>query len=70
MFRNEIDACAEVLRGELGLDLREVLYPAPADAERFARQLDETSLTQPALFAVEYALALLVALLGRRARRR
>jgi len=59
VFRNEIDACAEVLRGELGLDLREVLYPAPADAERFARQLDETSLTQPALFAVEHALACL-----------
>ena len=42
---------------ELGLDLRSVLYPAPADAADAARQLDQTFLTQPALFAVEYALA-------------
>lgn len=60
-FRAEMDACAELLKPDLGLDLREVLYPKdsnPADQEqRAATSLDQTWLTQPALFAIEYALA-------------
>ncbi|MCC7373362.1 MAG: type I polyketide synthase [Verrucomicrobiales bacterium] len=59
VFRDEVDQCSETLRGPLGLDLREVLYPAADDlkvAESNAR-LRETGLAQPALFVVEYALA-------------
>jgi acyl transferase domain-containing protein/acyl carrier protein len=57
MFREQVDACAELLTPHLGLDLRDVLYPKEADAEQAAEQLGQTELTQPALFVVEYALA-------------
>jgi amino acid adenylation domain-containing protein len=58
VFRDEVDRCAEVLRPLLGFDLRELLYPAAgADLEEATRRLQQTSLTQPALFVVEYALA-------------
>ncbi|WP_243040999.1 polyketide synthase [Dyella sedimenti] len=58
VFREAIDACAEALAGELGFDLRERLFADDADALR------ETSLTQPATFAIEYALATLWMSLG------
>jgi len=61
VFRAEIDRCAEILvprLGSIGFDLREVLYPGEgADPEEAARRLQQTAVTQPALFAVEYALA-------------
>lgn len=50
-FRAALDDCAEALRGELGFDLRERMFDGDAAALR------ETSLTQPATFAIEYALA-------------
>lgn len=50
-FRAALDACAQALVGELGFDLREKLFAADAGA------LAETALTQPATFAIEYALA-------------
>jgi len=55
VFRAALDRCAAVLDPRLGRPLRDVLFPAPADAFR----LDETAFTQAALFAVEYALACL-----------
>jgi phthiocerol/phenolphthiocerol synthesis type-I polyketide synthase E len=58
VFRQEIDRCADLLRPHLGLDLREALYPGPGtDSETSAQRLAHTALAQPALFAVEYALA-------------
>ncbi|WP_164014714.1 type I polyketide synthase [Pyxidicoccus trucidator] len=57
VFREHLDACALHLLPHLGLDLRAVLYPDAAGAEEAARKLGQTALTQPALFAVEYALA-------------
>ncbi|HEY3328727.1 MAG TPA: type I polyketide synthase [Capsulimonadaceae bacterium] len=58
-FRADIDACCELLEPHLGLDLRTVLYPAPEQAEEMAAKLSETWLTQPAIFTIEYALAML-----------
>jgi acyl transferase domain-containing protein len=72
IFRAVIDECAGLLRPELGMDLREALYPetgAPGregglDLRRMLRPdgaaagpLHRTALAQPALFAVEIALA-------------
>ncbi|NMO19517.1 SDR family oxidoreductase [Pyxidicoccus fallax] len=57
VFREHLDSCATGLLPHLGLDLRTVLYPDAAGAEEAARKLGQTALTQPALFAVEYALA-------------
>jgi epothilone polyketide synthase D len=50
-FRAALDRCAAALGGALELPLLEVLYGG-ADA-----RLNDTAFTQPALFAIEYALA-------------
>jgi acyl transferase domain-containing protein/D-arabinose 1-dehydrogenase-like Zn-dependent alcohol dehydrogenase/acyl carrier protein len=59
VFREEVDAACALLRPHLGLDLRDVLYPEPTLAAEAAagEKLRRTSLTQPALFVIEYALA-------------
>lgn len=57
IFRAEVDFCCDRLVPELGLDLRHVLYPAKENEAAAQNQLLQTSLTQPALFVVEYALA-------------
>ncbi|WP_240732631.1 MULTISPECIES: polyketide synthase [Dyella] len=51
VFRDALLACVHAFEGELGFDLRDKLFADDADALR------ETSLTQPATFAIEYALA-------------
>src|SRR5205085_8631731 len=52
-FRRALDRCDELLRPYLGRSLLALLYPDPG----IASQLNETAYTQPALFALEYALA-------------
>ncbi len=54
-FRATIDRCDALLRPHVDQSLLSVLYPAD-DA---ASPIDETGWTQPALFSVEYALAML-----------
>ncbi|GAT69455.1 acyl transferase [Planomonospora sphaerica] len=56
-FRQAVDECAEILRAELGLDLRDLLFPGDGEREAADERLRQTALTQPALFTVEYALA-------------
>jgi acyl transferase domain-containing protein/NADP-dependent 3-hydroxy acid dehydrogenase YdfG/acyl carrier protein len=58
VFRDCVDRCATLLTPHLGLDLREVLYPRAEEMMvEAARQLQQTSLAQPSLFTIEYALA-------------
>ena len=53
-FRASIDECDAILQPLLGRSIREILYPsAIGDAEL----INQTIYTQPALFALEYALA-------------
>jgi acyl transferase domain-containing protein/acyl carrier protein len=56
-FREQVDFCSELLRPELGLDLRRVIYAQNGDTSEATQQLEQTSIAQPALFVVEYALA-------------
>jgi acyl transferase domain-containing protein/acyl carrier protein len=63
-YRREVDAACERLRGPLGRDLRELLFPPAGAEEGAAEALRQTSLTQPALFVVEHALARLLASWG------
>ncbi len=51
-FRKALDRCDEVLRTHLEKPLLSVLYPQPGEES----PLNETAYTQPALFALEYAL--------------
>lgn len=57
VFREELDACAALLRAEMDVDLLQALYPEDAPADGVPAQITQTFLAQPALFAVEYALA-------------
>ena len=56
-FKEQIDSCAEVLKPHLGIDLREVIYPSEEESEAATEKLNQTYMTQPALFVIEYALA-------------
>jgi len=55
IFREQVDYCAECLKPYLYLDLRMVLYPDPSQNEN--QHINQTALSQPALFVIEYALA-------------
>jgi acyl transferase domain-containing protein/acyl carrier protein len=56
-FRDVCDRCCDLLQPQLDFDLRQVLYPAAQDTETATQQLQQTAITQPALFVIEYALA-------------
>ncbi|HEY0967632.1 MAG TPA: MupA/Atu3671 family FMN-dependent luciferase-like monooxygenase [Opitutaceae bacterium] len=55
VYRAALDRCAAILDPLLPAPLLSVLHATPGSDE--ARKLDETGFTQPALFAVEWALA-------------
>ncbi|HEY0737423.1 MAG TPA: amino acid adenylation domain-containing protein [Herpetosiphonaceae bacterium] len=57
LFRDHIDHCTRLLEPVLGLDLRHLLFTSEAQGAAAEAQLNETWLTQPALFVIEYALA-------------
>lgn len=57
VYRDELDRIVESLQEPLGFDLLEVLFPEPGAEDEAAGKLAETAVTQPALFAVEHALA-------------
>jgi acyl transferase domain-containing protein len=58
IFRNTLLECAENLRPHLGLDLLAILYPdSTADEDESHLRLRQTAIAQPALFAVQYAMA-------------
>ncbi|MGB6152927.1 MAG: amino acid adenylation domain-containing protein [Pricia sp.] len=66
VFRNAVDECADILKGHLDADIREIIFPdidgtANQGNEKVAAQaavkLRDTRFTQPALFVIEYAMA-------------
>ena len=57
VFRETLDLCAQQLMQPLALDLRQALYPSEEEKDAAAERLNQTWLTQPALFSIEYALA-------------
>ena len=64
-FRDCLDRCASVLQDKLGGDIRALLFPASEDTHESAeRELAQTRWTQPCLFAIEMALAKLLASWG------
>ncbi|MEH2382480.1 MAG: beta-ketoacyl synthase N-terminal-like domain-containing protein [Nostoc sp.] len=56
VFRKYIDKCCEILKSHLGINLCTILYPIEEHSQA-AEQLQQTHITQPALFVIEYALA-------------
>ncbi|MGJ5676049.1 MAG: SDR family oxidoreductase [Nostochopsis sp.] len=57
LFRKHIDECCEILKPDLGVDLRTILYPSEQATQEATQKLQQTAITQPALFVIEYALA-------------
>ncbi len=57
VYRTQVDRCAELLMDDLGLDIREAIFPETSSDAEAADRLSQTSITQPALFVTEYALA-------------
>ena len=57
-FREQVDVCSELLMPQLGLDLRDILYPKGKGID--TSPLEQTLFAQPALFVIEYALAKLL----------
>ncbi|MBD2504909.1 type I polyketide synthase [Anabaena azotica] len=56
VFRQTIDKCDRILQSYLDKSLLDILYPE--DNQQLNKSLiDQTAYTQPALFAIEYALA-------------
>ncbi|MEM9271461.1 MAG: amino acid adenylation domain-containing protein [Cyanobacteria bacterium P01_F01_bin.143] len=51
-FQATIDRCAEILESELELPLQNILF-----GETTSNEINQTKYTQPAIFAIEYALA-------------
>ncbi len=60
IFRDAVDACLSVVQPRLNVDLRRLMFPSPDQVAEADKQLEAPSLALPALFAVEYALAMLL----------
>lgn len=57
VFRREMDECAELLKSDLGYDIRNLLYCSEKDFESSRQKLLRPSAGLPAIFATEYAVA-------------
>ena len=65
VFKTALDCCADILQTYLDKPLKEILFSSAPDSPPFVRgaggdqiaTLNQTQYTQPAIFAVEYALA-------------
>ncbi|MBC1235674.1 type I polyketide synthase [Nostoc sp. 2RC] len=56
IFREQVDYCCELLKPHLQIDLRTVLYPSEEKIAEATQKLQQTAITQPALFVIEYAM--------------
>jgi acyl transferase domain-containing protein/acyl carrier protein len=56
-FRRQLDACDEILQPLLKCSIVSILYPQDETDPMARQQLNRTAFAQPALFALEYALA-------------
>ena len=57
IFKQECDRLFDLLKPHLEFDLCSCLFPEDAEVETATQKLQQTAVTQPALFAIEYALA-------------
>lgn len=56
-FKKHIDTCAQILQPHLNLDIRHILFPKQEQIEAASQKLQQTAITQSALFVIEYTLA-------------
>ncbi|MBD2410517.1 polyketide synthase [Nostoc calcicola FACHB-389] len=56
LFREQVDYSCELLKPHLEIDLRTLLYPSEEKIPEATEKLQQTAITQPALFVIEYAM--------------
>ena len=56
-FKKHVDTCAQILQPHLNFDICHVLFPEEKQTKTASLQLQQTVITQSALFVIEYALA-------------
>ena len=56
-FRDALDEVCSILHPHVGRNLRQLIHPTDEDREEATRLLRETRYTQPAIFAISFALA-------------
>ena len=55
VFRNNLEKCAKIIEEKLGVDICDIIYPQ-VDSITQENRINETSITQPLLFAFEFAM--------------
>ncbi|MCE5167977.1 HAD-IIIC family phosphatase [Paenibacillus profundus] len=60
VFRDEANRCFEQMPGEIGQEVKRVLYPSAEEPEAAGALINRTDIAQPIIFTVEYALAKLM----------
>ncbi|NIM18479.1 MAG: SDR family NAD(P)-dependent oxidoreductase [Candidatus Aminicenantes bacterium] len=67
VFRETMDQCFEILTPTIGYNIKEIIYPndpsvssVSSVAKNKLPDIDQTEITQPVIFAIEYALAKLL----------
>ena len=59
VFKENLDLCSQKLKGILGVDIREIIFPCDSK-EKKTLNINDTLYTQPVLFSFEYSLAQLL----------
>ncbi|MGG1220851.1 amino acid adenylation domain-containing protein [Priestia endophytica] len=59
-FKELMDACFQAYEGATGRSLARILYPLAAEEEKAREKLAATQYAQPAIFAIEYALSMVL----------
>ncbi len=60
IFQKLIDECSEYLKPFIDVDLRDIIFPGGGKTDKTSELINETYITQPALFVIEYSLAMLL----------
>lgn len=64
IYRKHLDSCLELAEALSSLRLRSILFPSPENIGAAESLLQETSFVQPALYVIEYALAMMLMDIG------
>lgn len=59
VFKEKLDLCAEILKAHSEVDIRDIMFPSKGNTEAADVKLKQTTIAQPAIFALSYALAFL-----------
>lgn len=56
LFKKTVDRCCQLIQDEFGIDIKHALF-FEKDAEKAKKALEQTYITQPAIFIISYAMA-------------